>query len=394
MRIAYFTDTFLPQLNGVATSIANQAKQLGKEGHDILIFTPKLDDIKRTKFKAKNVTVVHLPTVPALVYTEFKFGVFGLPKVLKYLKKFKPDIIHLHSPLTIGMDAIIAAKILKKPLVGTVHIYFTDPDYLRFLKYKLAVKLVNKISQRYLNFLYRQCNLLLAPSKLLVKALNSNGFRKEVFYQPNGVLLKEPKFLSEKAKNTLKKKYGLKEEVILHFGRLSYEKNVDLLIKSFSLIRKTNPDVSLLIIGDGPAKKNLLKLAKKLKLEKDVVFTGFMDHQTLVTSGILSVGDIFATASTMENNPMAVLEAMACGLPIVGVSQAGLIELVSGNGFLVKPGDLKELSQKIEQILLDAKLAEKMSKSSFMLVKKYSIDKTTAQLLHFYQNLISKTSTS
>ena len=389
MRIAFFTDTFLPQINGIATSLAAQAKQLGEEGHSILIFTPKLDNIRRGKFQAKNVTVVYLPAVPALVYTEFKFGIFGLPQVIKHLTKFKPDIIHLHSTFTIAMDAVMAAKIFKKPLVGTVHIYFTDSEYLRFLKYDMAVKLADKIAKRYLNFLYSQCDLLLTPSKNLVEELSSNGFKKEIFYQPNGIVLNNPKILSDKEKTALKKKYHLKEKVILHFGRLSYEKNIDVLIKAFSRLAKTHQDVSLLLIGDGPSKKNLIKLTKKLNLEKQVIFTGFIDNQILISSGLLSIGDIFATASAMENNPMAVLEAMAWGLPIVGVNQAGLMELVSTNGFLVKPGNTKELAEKMEKILYDGELATIMGKESAELVKDYSIDQTTQRLLHFYQKLLS-----
>src|SRR5688500_16138282 len=97
MRIAYFTDMFLPQLNGVATSLANQARELGARGHKIIIFAPSMNHISREKFKAKNVTVVYLPAVPSLLYTEFNLVVFGLPQVITHMAKFKPDIIHLHS---------------------------------------------------------------------------------------------------------------------------------------------------------------------------------------------------------------------------------------------------------------------------------------------------------
>ena len=394
MKIAYFTDMFLPQVNGIATSLANQATILGEMGHTVLIFTPKLDAIKREKFKAKNVTVVHLPTVPALIYTEFKFGVFGLPRVIKYLTKFKPDIIHLHSPFTIGMDAVVSAKLFKKPLVGTVHMYFTNSEYLRFIKYKLAVKLLDKVSQRYLNFLYGQCDLLLAPSKMLTKELASNGFKKPVFYLPNGINPKLAKFLTEGEKADFKKKYHLAEKVVLHFGRLSYEKNIDQLIKAFHLLIKERQDISFLIVGDGPAKKNLTKLVKKLGLEEEVIFTGFIDHQVLISSGLLSLGDVFATASTMEVNPMAVLEAMLYGLPVVGVKQAGLIELVSTNGFLVEPGNIKQLAEKIDQILSDQELKSKMSQKSLELIKQYSIDKTADKLLGFYKSLTSKAARS
>lgn len=388
MKIAFFTDTFLPQVNGVATALANQATELGARGNSVLIFTPKLDDIKREKFKAKNVTVVHLPTVPAFVYPEFKLGVFGLPKVLRYLTKFKPDIIHLHTPLTVGIDAMIAAKLLNKPLVGTIHVYFNESGYLRWLKYQLAIKIVAKVAQQILNFVFNQCDLILAPSKMLVKELNNNkNLKKPVSYLPNGVTLNTPQLLSEKARNNFKKKYYLKEKVVLHFGRLSHEKNIDILIKSFQNLTKKHKNISLLIIGDGPAKTRLITLTKKLKLEKQVVFTGFIDHQKLISSGLLSIGDVFATASAMENNPMAVLEAMMRGLPIVGVKQAGLIELISSNGFLVKPGDSKTMAEKIEKILFDKETAAIMKSESLKVIKPYSVDRVVDRLLGFYRNL-------
>ncbi|MBI2596593.1 glycosyltransferase [Candidatus Daviesbacteria bacterium] len=388
MKIAYFTDTFLPQVNGVATALANQTKVLGEMGHEVLIFTPKLDNINRPKFKAKNVQIIPLPAVPALVYTEFKLGVFGLPRVFKHLTKFDPDILHLHTPFTVGMDAVIASKLLKKPLVGTIHVYYTDPEYLRWLKYNFAVKLADKISQRYLNFLYSQCDVVLAPSKILAEELNRNGFKKTVSHLPNGIIIKSSKTLSLQEKNHIKKKYALKEKVILHFGRLSYEKNVDVIIKSFNLVTKKHPDVSLLIIGDGPATKHLKKLVRKLGLDSKVVFTGFIDYQSLINSSLLSVADLFATASTMENHPMVVLEAMMFGLPIVGVKQAGLIELVSSNGYLAKAGDTKQLAEAMGKILFDKQLASKMSNESIKMIKQYSVDKTTDKLLNLYHSLV------
>lgn len=391
MRIAYFTDTFLPQVNGVATALANQAKELGARGHKILIFTPKLDNIRRRKFKAKNVEVVHLPTVPALLYPEFKLGIFGFPKVVQTLIKFKPDIIHLHTPLTVGLDAILAAKVFNKPLVGTIHIYFADSNYIGWIKdrikNKLAVKLVNKAAQGFPTFMFNQCDLLLAPSKMLIRELTGVGFKKNISYLPNGITLGQTKIFSKKAKDNIKKKYGLREKVILHFGRLSHEKNIDVLIKSFQALAKKHENISLLIIGDGPSRKKLVKLVLKLDLTKEVIFTGFIEHQQLLSSGFLNVADLFATASTMENNPMAVLEAMACGLPIIGVKQAGLIELISKNGFLVEPGNIKMMAEKMEQILFNEKLAKEMGKKSLEAVKPYAIAAVADQLLAYYARL-------
>lgn len=391
MKIAFFTDTFLPQVNGIATSLANQAKKLGEEGHEILIFTAKSDHIRRPKFKADNVHLVHLPSVPALVYTEYKLGVLGLPKVMRHLLKFNPDIIHLHSPFTVGLDGVMAAKLLKKPLVGSIHIYLSNPDYLKWIKYNFAVKLLNKVSLRYLYFIYGQCDMVLSPSRLFARELNENGFKKRVFSLPNGVYFEDSNKVSEKQLGNLKKKYRLKEKVILHFGRLSYEKNVDLVIKTFNEILKKHQTVSLLIIGDGPATKSLKKLVGKLKINKDVKFTGFIAHQTLMSEGLLQLGDVFVTASTMENQPMAILEAMSFGLPIIGVKQAGLIELVSGNGFLVEPGNIHALAKATVEVLDDPKLAAKMSERSLKIAQNYSIEKCVAKLVKLYHHLLEGT---
>lgn len=389
MRIVYFTDMFLPQANGVATSLGNFVRELGEKGHQVLIFTPKLDHIKREKFRAKNVTVISLPSVPSF-YTELNLVVFGLPKAFKYLKAFNPDIIHLQTTMTIGIDAVLAAKLLKKPLVGSIHIYFTNSDFLNFFKYKQAVKWVNKIALSYINFIYERCDLLVSPSKLLIKELHNRGFKQEIYYLPNGLNPNDFKTLKDKDKARLKKEYGLKKKVVLHFGRLSYEKNVETLIKSFHQLVKKHSDVSLLIIGDGPAKKSLLQLIRRLGIEKEVVLTGFIDHKELLSSGLLTLGDVFATASNMEVNPMVVLETMMYKLPIVGVKQAGLIELVSTNGLLVEPNNVKQMADAMEKILYNQKLSQQMGEESSKIIKKYSISEATSTLLNYYQQLIAK----
>jgi 1,2-diacylglycerol 3-alpha-glucosyltransferase len=389
MRIAYFTDMFLPQANGVATSLGNFARELGRRGHHVLIFTPKLDHIKREKFSAKNVSVISLPSLPSF-YTEMNLVVFGLPKALKYLREFNPDVIHLQTTTTIGIDAVLVAKLLKKPLVGSIHVYFTNADFLKFFRYKMATRLLNKIALRYINFLYKKCDLLLTPSRSLIEELEKKKFRKKVYYLPNGILLNVSTPLTSTQKSLFRKKYKLQNKVILHFGRLSYEKSIDTLLKSFQILRQRQKDVSLLIIGDGPAKESLVKLAHKLDIGKNVSFTGFIAHQTLLSSGLLNIADIFVTASQMEVNPMVVLEAMMFKLPIVGVKQAGLIELVSGNGYLVEPNNSNLLAESIEKILLNPKLKRDMGQESFEIVQKYTIDKTTSQLLSYYQELLAR----
>lgn len=393
MKIAFFTDTFLPQINGVASSIANTAKVLGEKGHDVMIFTPNPEAVKRKKFKAKNVKIVELPSIPGEIYPEYKLSLFGYTKAHKYLKLFKPDLIHTHTPVAVGLSALILAKILKIPLVGTIHYFFVTPDYLDWFSNKLAIKIVRKLNAIIYNyncFFYGKCNLRLSPSKKLILNLKNAGYKSTIKYLPNGVFLETTKPISLSKKAQLKKQYNLKGKVVLHFGRLSAEKKVDLVIKAFSKFSSKHQDISLLIIGDGPVKKSLVKLTEHLRVKDQVIFTGFIEHGKLISSGIIQTADVFVTASNMETHPMCVLEAMSFGLPIIGVNEAGLIELVSNNGFLVEYGNVQELANKIEEVILDDKLAQKLSKNSLKLAKQFSIENTTQQLIYMYRQILNK----
>ncbi|OGC50743.1 hypothetical protein A2716_01755 [candidate division WWE3 bacterium RIFCSPHIGHO2_01_FULL_40_23] len=390
MKIAFFTDTFLPQINGMATSIANFAYGLGKNGHKVLIFVPKVKGINRQEFRAKNVKIVHLPSMPAFIYPEFRLSFLGLPIVLREVSKFRPDVIHLQTPFLVGLDALLSAKIFKIPLVGTIHIYLTTPEHMS--GWVINKRLVNKnISDALLKaakFFFDACEVSTCPSKVLIKDLIKTGYKSNVEYLPNPVVKTKFPKLNESEIRKLKKKYNLKEKVILHFGRLSEEKKVEVVIEAFSEVLKEKSNVSLLIVGDGPKKEELEKKVKDLGLSKNVVFTGFIEHEKLISGGLINLSDVFVTACEMENNPMVVLEAMSAGLPIVGVRKAGLVELVKDNGYLVRAGDVKAMSQKIVEIVSNSDLSLKLGQKSLEYSDKFSVEKLTEELEGLYQKAI------
>lgn len=389
MNIAYFTDMFLPQVNGVATSIATFSKELGRRGHRVVIFTPEFKTDGRTQFKARNVRVVSLPSLPALIYPEYRLSIFGLPKILQVLRSFRPDIIHFHTPMTVGFDALLTAKILDKPLVGTFHAYITTPDYLSWIKNRFALKVVTDFGLHYCRFFYDACALSLAPSRTLIHELYEVGYKRPVEYLPNAIAFSQLRQLSTREKKLLKKRYGLRAKVILHVGRLSPEKRVDLVIQALSLLVKKNRDMSLLLIGDGPSKEGLQSLSRDLGIEEHVVFTGFIDYPKMLSSGILSVADLFMTASTMENQSMACLEAMSYGLPLVAVKAGGMREMVSTNGYLTKEGDIHGLAKAAEKILCDELISKKMQQASLEKAKLFSVETVTNTLVEYYNRLIS-----
>ncbi len=393
MKIAYFSDTFLPHIGGIEVSLLNITSTLSKKGHQIIIFVPKFKGKTKIYKLNKNTTVIPLSTLPVNINSQLKISIPELQKILNQLKKFNPDVIHFHTSLTIGFMAMLAAKIIKKPLIGTIHYFFTNSYYLEIGTNKFTTGIMKSLYQlvyQYSCFIYGKCDLRLSPSKLLISELKHSGYKKSVKYLPNGILSEQHILPTEQKIKTIKQKYALKDKVVIHFGRLSREKKVEIVIQSFSLVSKNNPDASLLIIGDGPAKTSLQKLVVKLNLQNKVVFAGPIEHSQLISSGILGVADVFVTASPMETHPMVVLEAMSFGLPIVAAKESGVTELITDNGFLVKPGDIKSFAKKTSMLLSDEALNNKMRESSLKNSQEFSINKICNKLLNFYEELITQ----
>src|SRR3990167_467803 len=175
MKIAIFSDTFPPQTNGVANIAYYSAKELANLGHDVFVFTvlPKNKNQKNTAYE--NITVITLPSIPAMIYPNECFTL-PLGFSLRKLKKIKPDIIHTHTPLSVGTEAVLAAKLFKIPLIGTHHTFYDH--YLKYLK--MDHNLGKKISWRLTAGYYNRCDLVLSPSLSLAEALKTSGLKRPI----------------------------------------------------------------------------------------------------------------------------------------------------------------------------------------------------------------------
>ncbi len=389
MRIAYFTDTFLPQVNGVATSIAHFAKELGSRGHQVLIVCPA--PAEKRLWSAKNVRIVDLPSIPALLYPDFRLSPFvGLPRALVAVGTFKPDIIHFHTTVLTAADALIAAKVFGKPLVGTNHVLLSgeNDEYLSFVSSSKTVRrYLTRAVLGYAYAFYGSCDVRLAPSKMLIEGLRRTGYRKAITYLPNAVPVPAKKALSAKEKGALRERYGLRGRVVLHVGRLSYEKSVDVVIKAFTLLARTE-DATLLIVGDGPQRKKLQALAKTLGIAKQTVFTGFIPPAELQQSGIFGVADAFCTASTMESQGMVLVEAMAFGIPLVAVAEGAVPEVVGDSGFLVRRNSPKAVADALRKLFADPALYRSMARKSLRRHRFFALPAVTDKLVRIYQRAI------
>lgn len=387
MKIAFFTDGFLPKYDGVIIAVLSLAEELAKMGNEILIFAPKPKKGAKIVFpfenKDKRVKTFLLPSAPALIYPEFRLASPAIASVTSELKKFKAEVVHFHSPLSIGLTGITAAKILNKPLVGTFHTYFMEPEGLRLFKLEKS-KALKSFLWKFSNFLHDRTNLTICPSRYVMNDLKKQGVKSPLSYIPNGIKIRD---LTKVDLLAVKKKSGLPRFNLLYAGRISKEKNLNILIDALPQVKKEIPDFKLNLIGDGPIVSDLLKQALKLKVSANINFFGAMKHEELMNSSIYQTSDLFITPSTFDTQCISAVEAMMFGLPLVVAKSKGLTELISGNGLAVWPINKNKLAQTIIYLLKNEKLRKVMGEKSRKLSLNFDIKKTAKRTFEEYQKI-------
>lgn len=386
MKIAIFTDTFLPQTNGVVSVVKTHAGELKKRGHDVIIFTaqPKRNQKKKVleEFGKEKIKVHFVPSFELPTYKEYRVATPTWIKSFVIIKKFNPDIIHSHTNFGVGWEAINCAKLLGVPLVGHHHTFLTD--YLHHLK--LDKEFMKKVAHYYIASYFNRCDLIISPSYSLEKELLENKVTKPIKVLANSIDVKGLKV--NKEKSALKKQLGMEgKKIILYFGRVSKEKSIDVLLNAFKIVAKKDDGARLFIVGDGPALKPLKAQAKKLKIQDKVIFTGLLKGKELFET--VAAADIFASASTSENQPMTFLEAMALGLPMVCADAKGAPELCCDkqNGLIFKPKDHKNMAECLVSLLENDIARDRMGAMSALHAEEYSNEKIIEKLIIEYKSL-------
>jgi len=379
MNIAIFTDAFLPLTNGVVSVIVNSSKELAKRGHKVKIFAPRIKKsyFDNNKPELEGVELILYPSTDTFFHQEIKLSLVHPIKTLRELRNFKPDIIHFHTPFMVGIEGITAAKRLNIPLVGTFHTFLMDPEFLSNVKFtRFAIKPIEKLLWKYSNFIHEQADVLISPCEYTKNALLEHEIKTKVVQINNGIPI-NPHVCAKTPNHNC-----------IYTGRLSPEKNIDLLLKSFALVVKKIPNAHLKIVGSGTIQGELEQLAKSLNISQNITFTGAIPNTEILKGDIFENQSVFINTSTSENQPMAVIEAMSFGMPIIAIRSKGMPELVEGNGLLCDSPTPEEISRKIIHLLNSPELIKKFSLAALEKSKSYDIKTTTNTLEKLYKSAI------
>ncbi len=396
MKIAYVNDTYYPTVNGVVVAIENSTQLLGKQ-HEVRLYVPSCK-MKNSIRKEGNVVVERYASVPLPVYKDFQIVMLDFFRFNNSLDKFNPDIVHIHSPGVIGIAAMIWAVRKHKPVISTYHALLAESSLAYVSPYRLmpwinmldkgrsgmGENLPKKAMWKIFNPFFNRSTLVIAPAKSAAREAVKHGIRRPVEVVSNGMDLDL---------FPAKEKYQRSGRII-HVGRLGYEKNIDMVIKMFAILTKKYPKLVLDILGDGPARKSLTELAYKLGIAERVNFEGWKERKSL--GEWYRRSDVFVTASGMETQGLVILEAMLSGLPVVGFDKYAIPDMVKNGitGYVVPMGKWKEMADKVEEILEDEKLQERMGREGRKQAEKHDVRICVKRLEKIYQRIIDQSKKS
>lgn len=362
MNIGLFTDTYFPQVSGVATSIKTLRDELIAQGHHVYIFTSS--DPRATDSPEDG--IYRFPSVPFVSFKDRRIAFTGWLKVLRIARKLDLDIVHNQTEFSLGVMGKMVAKELGIPCIHTYHTMYQD--YLHYIANGrvLKPKDVARLAHLYL----KNMAGVIAPSERVLDTLESYHVESPIRVIPTGVNLRVYRLRdTPEQKLSMRQKYGYDRDtpVLLSLSRLAFEKNIQELIASMPDVLAKEPSAQLLIVGDGPARQSLERQVREMNLRDHVTFAGQISNDEV--PHYYQIADVFVSASDSESQGLTYDESLASDVPIVvrrseytdqliddpgiGMSFQKRADLVKGILHYIQNPPVEEAKAKREQKLHD-----------------------------------------
>lgn len=386
MEILIVTETYSPNVNGSALATERLAKQLASRGHSVSVVAPSTA-FRHIKTKQGKLTIYRLRSFLIQKTQELRVSPMLLHsgEFNEIMLEVKPDIVHINNPGFIAWTAIAAARQYHVPIIGTGHFMAENLTHYLRLPNQMEKILNTSVWKMYARF-YSRLNLIISPTPTAAHLLRKLNVKAKIEVISNGLDL--DKFNPVNNGDYLKKRFKLPNKpIVLFLGRIDKEKNIDVLIKALGAL-KGKTDFHAIIVGKGKEESNLKKLAQEVGVSNMVTFTGHLPKNDL--PNIYKVADVFVMPGTAELQSLVTMEAMACGIPVIGANAVALPHLIKNkrNGYLFEPGNEKDLANKLKLLLENKSLRVKMGEESLLIIKDHSMDEVIKKTERIYASVI------
>lgn len=369
MRVALFTETFLPKVDGIVTRLRHTVEHLQRSGDRVLVFCPEGGLTEYQGAKVFGVKGAPLPWYPELTMA------FPTPTIGKKLEQFRPDIIHVVNPAILGLGGIYYAKKLQIPLIASYHTHL--PQYLQHY----GLGMLEGLLWELLKSAHNQAQVNLCTSTAMVEELTNHGIERAALWQ-RGVDTEmfQPHLANLEMRSRLSQGHP-DSPLLLYVGRLGAEKEIDRIKQILAAI----PSARLALVGDGP---------HRLALEQHFAgtpthFVGYL-HGVELASAFASA-DAFIFPSRTETLGLVLLEAMAAGCPVVAARSGGIPDIVTDgvNGYLFDPTDERGAIAATQRLLAQPQERETLRQNARQEAEKWSWAAATRHLQTYYREIVA-----
>ncbi len=373
MKIAFFTETFLPKVDGIVTRLTKTVKHLVDAGDEVLVFCPE-----GAPSHYRGARVMGVPAMPLPLYPELKLAL-PRPAVSEAIDAFQPDLVHVVNPAVLGLGGIWLAKNKSIPLIASYHTHL--PKYLEHY----GMGMLEPLLWELLKAAHNQAELNLCTSTAMVKELSEKGIQHTALWQ-RGVDtdLFRPELRQADMRRRLLGEHDDRGALLLYVGRLSAEKQIE----RIKPVLEALPDARLALVGDGPHRQQLERHFEGTA----TTFVGYLAGEELASA--YASGDAFLFPSSTETLGLVLLEAMAAGCPVVGANRGGIPDIISDgiNGCLYEPdgadGGAASLINATQRLLGNDLERQALRRSARSEAERWGWAGATEQLRTFYRGVL------
>ena len=378
MRIAMFTNTYVPHVGGVARSVSTFEEEFRRRGEHVRIIAPQFQDAEESTEH-----VVRVPAIQNFNGSDFSLQIPQPGLLSEQIDAFQPDVIHSHHPFLLGDSALRTAYSRHLPLVFTHHTMYEQYSHYVPLDSDAMKRVAIQLATEYCNL----CTHVIAPSQSVEDLLSRRGVSVPITTIPTGIDLP---FFSGGDGPAFRQRCGISNEalVIGHVGRLALEKNLEFLATAVGLYLEDHPEVVFLVVGDGPAKQSMEVELRKYAASEQLIFTGRQCGQDLADA--YAAMDLFVFASQSETQGMVVAEAMAAHNPVIALDGPGVREVVNNGSGRLLPADAlpEDFAKVLEQLTADRMALRKLGQSARESVESCGLPACADRLADLYGRLI------
>ncbi len=380
------SDVYFPRINGVSTSIRTFRQLLQSMDCEILLIAPEYPEAY-----PDDDLIVRVPSRYLFMNPEDRMMQYGkIINLYPRLRDWQPQLLHIQTPFVAHYAGIKLAEKLNIPVIESYHTFFQE-----YLFNYAPIPFIPKIFWRWLarHYSRSQCQQvahLIVPSQAMLAVLREYGISTAASILPTGIDLKQ---FSGGDGIRFRQAYQIPAErpTLVHVGRVAYEKNINFLLDMLHVLKRQQPQILLIIAGEGPAYTALQQQAKQLGLRDNLLFTGyFKTPQDLIDC--YCAGDVFVFSSRTETQGLVLLEAMALGIPVVSTAVMGTKDILQAQqGALIAQENSQDFADKVQRLLQDPPLRQHLSQQAQEYVKQWQAEVMAERMLDVYQQLLPKT---